>query len=117
MSFETNDPAARLSQLSTELKMEEIDLKKTKRELDTMMKIMQAKEGELNKYKSNFQTTYDEIKILKENLKGNITMIKTKDIVLNEIIESMKTAWDSLIIVSEEKSIVRDTQELVMAEK
>ena len=29
----------------------------------------------------------------------------------------MKIAWESLTIVSEEKSIVRDLQELVMADK
>ena len=81
------------------------------------MKLMQAKEGEVNKYKSNFQTAYDDIKSLKEKLKGNITLIQAKDIVWNEIIEVMKTTWESLIIVSEEKSIVRDIQELVVIDK
>lgn len=97
--------------------MAEIDLKKAQRELDTMMKIMQAKEGEVNKYKSNFQTAYDDIKSLKEKLKGNITLIQAKDIVWNEIIEVIKTTWESLIIVSEEKRIVRDLQELVVVDK
>ena len=43
MSSGTDDPAARLSQLRTELKMTEIDVKKTESDLDTVMKIMQAK--------------------------------------------------------------------------
>lgn len=75
MSSGTDDPTVILSQLITELNMAEIDLKETQSDFDTTMKIMQEKEGELNKYKSYCQTTYDEIKNLKEKLKGNITLI------------------------------------------
>ena len=78
---------------------------------------MQAKEGEVNKYKSDFQTTYDEIKNLKEKLKGNMSLIQAKDIVWNEIIEVMKTVWESLIILSEEKRIITNLQELILANK
>ena len=96
--------------------MAKIDLKKTQSDLDTTMKIMHAKEWEVNKYKSDCQIAYEEIKGPNENLKGNMSLIQAKDIVWNEIIEVMKTIWESLIIVSEEKSIIRDLQELVLAD-
>ena len=101
LSSGDDDPATRLSQLSTELKMAEVDLKKTQCDLDTTMKIIHAKDGGVNKYKSDFQTTYEEIKSFKEKLKGNMSLIQAKDIVWNEIIEVMKTIWESLIIVQE----------------
>ena len=78
---------------------------------------MQAKDGEINKYRTDCQMVDAEIKSLKEKLKGNITLIQAKDIIWNEIIEEMKAAWGSLTIVSEEKSIVKDFEEQVMADK
>ena len=50
-------------------------------------------------------------------MKGNTTLIQAKEIVWKEIIEAMRTAWESLIIVSEENNIIRDLEEKVMANK
>ena len=94
-----DDPTSHISQLNTELKMAERDLKRAKNYLETLTKIMQAKDGENNKYRTDFQTANVEIKILKEKLKGNIFLIQAKDIIWNDIIEEMKTAWGSVTIV------------------
>ena len=53
MPSRTDDPIARLSELSTELKMAENDLKKVQSDLEKVTKIMQAQEGEVDKYKSD----------------------------------------------------------------
>ena len=95
-----DDPAAQISQLNIELKMTERYLKRAQNDLETVTKIMQAKDGESNKYRTNFQTTDPEIKNLKEKLKGNISMTQAKDIIGNDIIEEMKAAWGSLTIIS-----------------
>ena len=78
---------------------------------------MQAKDGEIDKYRVDCQTINAEIKSLKEKFKGNITLLQAKDITWNEIIGEMKAARGSLTIVSEEKSIIRDFEEKVMADK
>ena len=81
--------------------MAEKDLKRAQNDLETVTKIMQAKDGEINKYMTDCQTTDVEIKSLKEKLKGNISLIQAKDIIWNEIIEEMNAAQGSLTIVLE----------------
>ena len=76
--------------------------------METTTKIIQAKEGEVNKYITDCQTADVEIKNLKEKLKGNISLIQAKDIISNDIIGEMKAIWGFLTIVAEERSIIRD---------
>ena len=80
--------------------MVENDLRKAHNDPETVTKIMQAKDGEIDKYRKYCQTTNAETKSLKERLKGNITLIEAKDIIWNEIIGEMKAAWEYLTIVS-----------------
>ena len=81
MPFGNDDPAAQLSQLNIELKMANKYLKKAQNDLETVTKIMQAKDGEIDKYRTDCQTANAEIKSLKEKLKGNINLIQAKDII------------------------------------
>ena len=67
--------------------MAEKYLKKAQNDMERVTKIMQAKDGEISKQRTDFQITDAEIKTLKEKLKGNITLIQAKDIIWNEIIE------------------------------
>ena len=55
--------------------MEERDLKREENDLETITNIMQAKDGEINIYKTYCQTVDADIKSLKENLKGSISLI------------------------------------------
>ena len=80
------DPQAQVIQLSTELKMAERDFKQAQSELATNTKMMQGWEEKAHENKKKLQKADDEIKELKEKLKGNISLIKAKDIIWNEII-------------------------------
>ena len=77
--------------------MVERDRKRAQADLETTTKILKATEGEVNKYKIDYQTAEAEIKNLKEKFKGNISLIQAKDIIWNDIIEGMKTIWDFLL--------------------
>ena len=52
-----------------------------------------------NKYKEG----QDEIKELKTKLKGNISLIKTKQIVWNDIIQEVSSIWECIYIISTKK--------------
>ena len=75
LPYGNEDLVAQISQLATELNMVERDHKKAQTDMDTSMKIMQAKEGESCEYKLDCQIFEVEIKNLKEKLKGNISLI------------------------------------------
>ena len=91
--------------------MAERDWKKAQADLEIATKIIQATEGEVNKWKMDYQNFDAQIKNLKEKLKGNISLIQAKDIIWNDIIAEMKTIWDFLTVVAEEKSIIKEFEE------
>lgn len=97
--------------------MAERDQKRAQADLEITTKIIQTTEGEVSKYKMDCQTNHAKIKNLKEKLKGNISLIQAKDIIWNDIIAEMKTIWDFLTIVVEEKSIIKEFEEQVITEK
>ena len=76
--------------LNTELKMAERDCKQAQSELATVLRLMQGWEGKANENEQKLQKAEEEIKELKEKLKGNISLIKAKDLIWNEIISEMK---------------------------
>ena len=80
------DPLAQISQLTTELQMAERDRKKAQANLETATKTIRVTEGEVNKYKIDCQNVDAKIKNLKENLKGNISLIQAKDSIWNDIV-------------------------------
>lgn len=97
--------------------MAERDQKKAQTDLETASKIIQAAENEASKYKMDSQNIDAEIKSLKENLKGNISLIRVKYIIWNDIISEMKSIWNFLMVVAEEKSLIKDFEEQVMTDK
>ena len=111
------DPQAQISQLNTELQMAERDRKKVQTDLETASKIIQAAENEASKYKMDSQNANAEIKSLKDKLKGNISLIQAKDIIWNDIISEMKSIWDFLMVVAEERSHIREFGEQVMTDR
>jgi len=111
------DSSGHISQLNTELQMEKKYRKKAQANLDTATNIIQVTGGEVSKYKMDYKNFDAEIKSLKEKLKGNISLIQAKDIIWNGIIAEMKVIWGFLIVVAEERSIIRDFEEQVMIDK
>lgn len=58
------------------------------------------------KYREDLLRAEDEIKRLREKMKGNMSLIQSKEILWDEIIEIIKGIWEFLVIISEEKTIV-----------
>ena len=56
MPYGNDDIAAQLSQLNIEVKMAEKYLRKAQNDLETVTKIMQAKDGKIDKYRKDCQT-------------------------------------------------------------
>ena len=73
------DPQAQVAQLNTELKMAERDCKQAQSELNTALRLMQGWEGKANENEENLHKAEEEIKELKDKLKGNISLIKAKN--------------------------------------
>ena len=69
--------------------MVERDCKQAQSELATVIKMMQGWEGKANENEQKLQKAEDEIKELREKLNGNISLIKAKDLIWNEIISEM----------------------------
>lgn len=69
------------------------------------------------KYREDILRVEDEIKRLKEKMKGNISSIQAREILWDEIIEFIKGIWEFLVIISEEKKIVRDMEEVTIKNK
>ena len=51
--FGSDDPAKQISQLNAKLKVVEKYLKKAQSDMEKVTKIMQSKDGEINKYKTD----------------------------------------------------------------
>ena len=97
--------------------MAERDCKQAQSELATVIKIMQGWEGKAQESEQKLQKAEDEIKELKEKLKGNISLIKAKDIIWNEIISEMQSKWDSMNIIAREKNIVSEHEKELLSDK
>ena len=97
--------------------MAERDCKQAQSELETVTKMMQGWEEKAHENKQKLQKAEDEIKELKEKLKGNISLIKAKDIIWNEIILEMQSKWDSMNIIAREKNIVSEHEKELLSEK
>ena len=65
----------------------------------------------------DYQTTDAEIKNLKEKLKGNVALIRAKDVIQNDIIAEMKTIYHFLTVAADKKSIIKEFEEQVMVDK
>lgn len=99
-------------------------MKKIKRSLDEIKENLNIKKIQLNisneiasQHYKNYQTTCDEIKELKEKLKGNMSLIQERDIIWNDIIEQVKVIWDYMWIMVEDKTIVRDLEVIISSNK
>ena len=79
--------------------------------------MMQGWEGKAHENEQKLQKAKDEIKELKEKLKGNISLIKAKDIIWNEIISEMQSKWDSMNIIARDKNIVSEHEKELLLEK
>ncbi|MCY6524840.1 hypothetical protein, partial [Actinobacillus pleuropneumoniae] len=80
-------PAAQVLQLGTKLKMVEHDVRKAQRELETTCKLLNLSEEEARrekdnakKYREDLLRAEDEIKRLKEKMKGNMSLIQAREI-------------------------------------
>ena len=88
--------------------MAEHDVKKAQRELETTCKLLNLSEEETirerdnaKKYKEDLLRAEDEIKRLKEKMKGNMSLIQSREILWNEVIEVVRGIWEFLVIISE----------------
>jgi len=104
--------------------MAEHDVKKAQRELETTCKLLNLSEEETirerdnaKKYREDLLRTEDEIKRLKEKMKGNMSLIQAREIIWDEVIEVIKGIWEFLLIIFEEKTVVRDMEEVVIKNK
>ena len=50
-------------------------------------------------------------------MKGNISLIKSKDLIWNEIISEMQAKWDSINVIAKEKNIVADHEKELLSDK
>lgn len=124
MPSNTDDPATQVLQLGTKLKMAELDAKKAQRELETTCKLLNFSEEEsrrekynANKYIEDLLIAEDEIKRLKEKMKGNVSLIQAREILWDKIIEVIKGIWGFLVIISEEKTLIQDMEKVVTKNK
>lgn len=124
MPANTEDPVAQILQLGTELNMAEHDLKKAQRDMEIICKLLNLSEDEARmdkenrkKYIEDFQRVEEDIKRLNEKIKGNMYLIQAMEVLWDEIIQVIKYIWEFLVIVSDEKTIVRDMESLVMKNK
>ena len=124
LSSDFEDPTAMLTQVMTELRMAEIDLNKSQRDLDSALKVIKATEQEVPMTKDNvekcmrdYQTSCQEIKELEEKVKGNMSLIQAREIIGNYINDIVKNVWELLIIVGEEKIIISDLEGIIVANK
>ena len=69
------------------------------------------------KYRRDFQATQQEIKELKEKVKGNMSLIQAREIIWNDIINTMNNVCEFMSIVAEEKAIVRNLESIITTNK
>jgi len=91
------DPIEKLTRVMTELKISEDELKKLQKNIDDTKVQLKHKERQLNiarehstQHDKNSQSACDEVKELKDKLKGNMSLIQMREIIWNYIIQQVK---------------------------
>lgn len=119
-----DDPTSQVLQLGTKLKMVEHDVKKAQRELETTCKLLNLSEEEAireknnaKKYREDLLRAEDEIKRIKEKINGNMSLIRAREILWDEVIEVIRGIWEFIVIISQEKTLVRDMEDVVIKNK
>jgi len=81
-------------------------MKKIQRDYESALKIIKATKRDLamskendEKYRNDFQVASQEIKEVKEKVKGNMSLIQAREILWNDIIHTVRNIWESLSIV------------------
>ena len=75
------------------------------------------KKENYEKYTKDFQIFYQDIKEMKENVEGSMSHIQAREILWNDIIDIVENIWEFLVIMEEEKIIVRDMEGEITAPK
>ena len=102
----SKDPTNKLTRVLTELQIFENEMKKIQRDYESALKIIKATKRDLamskendEKYRNDFQVASQEIKEVKEKVKGNMSLIQAREILWNDIIHTVRNIWESLSIV------------------
>jgi len=66
-----------------------------------------------NKYNS----ACEEIKELKEKITGNMSLIRARKIIWNDIIQKIKVLWDHMVVIVEEKEMIRASKAIIYTNK
>lgn len=70
-----------------------------------------------SQHHKKYQSTYDEIKELKEKLKGNMSLIHAREIIWNDIVQWVKEIWNHMLVMEEKKIVVRDLEIAIASNK
>lgn len=99
-------------------------MKKMQKNLDDRKEILKIKERQLtmakdisSQYQKDYQTNCNEIKVLREKVKGNMSLIHAREINQNNIIQEVKSIQDYMLIIVEEKMIIRDLESIIASHK
>lgn len=71
----------------------------------------------VDKYRNDFQAASQEIKELKEKVKGNMSLIQAREILWNDIIHTVTKILESLFIVEEENIIIKYLESFITTNK
>ena len=71
----------------------------------------------VNQFNTKYQETCDEVKELKEKVKWNESLIKTREIIWNGIFQQIWAVWEHMNVIAEEKVMIKAFESIIYTNK
>jgi len=100
-----------------ELKKVQSDMENTKHTLTQKEKQLETARGNVEQISNNSKKANEEITVLKNKLKGNMSLIQGRQLIWDEIISEVKNIWEHMTLVAEQKIAIKDLQFSILSTK